>query len=351
MADILKENLIDAEERRSEQVRTKPLHVGAVLGIVLLIFAMPAIYRPSESGKLPFDRHQITQLNAIRPDYVLIGNSMLGTRIDPAVLEERLGKNCCYVMSTAGAESAWDHQALKNSVLAADKLPKKVFIFFRDTYLTRPSYRAQDVYWWRIEYLSHEEEPELDRAMKNSRTWQETLEYQLGRLYPIQKRRYVASAWIEWLAGRLSFSTDDSRTGSPGAKYNALFGLNTMRVIEADDTAFDANDDANYDFNAKVDNSLLPSMIRQAKDKGVDLVFVRVQRRPRENGPPVQSQRLQAYVAQLKEYLSKNGVGFYDFTGDSELTLDHYLDGDHIRPEWRRESTENFLQRMGAYLQ
>jgi hypothetical protein len=45
------------------------------------------------------------------------------------------------------------------------------------------------------------------------------------------------------------------------------------------------------------------------------------------------------------------GAGFYDFTGDPELTLDHYLDGDHIRPEWRRESTDHFVRRMRQFLQ
>jgi hypothetical protein len=76
-------------------------------------------------------------------------------------------------------------------------------------------------------------------------------------------------------------------------------------------------------------------------------VFVRVQRRPTRTEP----EELQTYLAQLKDYVTFKGAGYYDFTGDPELTLDHYLDGDHIRPEWKRESTENFLRRMRPFLQ
>lgn len=346
MVDVLKEKSnIDGEERSSEQVRTRPIRAAVVFVILLQICAIPALYRPSQGGKLPFDDHYLAELNAVRPDYVWIGNSMLGTRIDQAVLEEALGPHCCYVMWTAGAESAWEHQALKNHVLAASHVPKRVFIFFRDTYLTRPSYRAQDIYWWRIERLSHDEEPALERAMSASRTWQETLEYQLGRLYPIQKRRVLASAMVEGLAGRLA-SGHAGGSGTAGSRYNELFALDRMRLIESDDTASDANDASNYDFAARVGDSLLPSMIAHARRAGVDLVFVRVQRRPTAQGPKVQSPQLQAYLADLRHYLAKHQVGFYDFTGDPELTLERYLDGDHIRPEWKRGSTENFLLRL-----
>lgn len=346
MVDVLREKSnIDGEERSSEQVRTRAVRPAAVIVILLCICTVPALYRPSQAGKLRFDPDYITQLNAIRPDYVWIGNSMLGTRIDQAVLEEKLGENCCYVMSTGGAESAWEHQALKNHVLAANHLPKKVFIFFRDTYLTRPSYRAQDIYWWRIERLSHDDEPELERAMRATRTWQEELEYQLGRVYPLQKRRVIASGFVETFAGWLA-SGQSAGPESAGSRYNELFGLEKMRLVESDDTAFDADDPAHYDFPARVGESLLPSMIAHARRKGVELVFVRVQRRPTPQGPRAESPELRAYLAALQAYLQQNNAIFYDFTGDPELTLDRYLDGDHIRPEWKRGSTEHFVLRL-----
>jgi hypothetical protein len=343
MADVLKEGLIEGEERSSEQVRTRPIRAITLVGVLLCVLALPALYRTSESGKLPFDAHYLTELNRIEPDYVWIGNSMLGTRIDQAVLTQKLGENCCYVMATAGAESAWQHQALKNHILAAERRPKKVFVFFRDTYLTRPSYRAQDMYWWRIERLSHAQEPELDKAMQASRTWQESLEYRLGRVYPLQKRRPLATSAVERIAaGHAPWGHE-----TPGSKFNQLFALDKMRQMESDDTAFDNLDKSHFDFASKVETSLLPSMIKLANDAGVQLVFVRVQRRPTRTEPA----ELKTYLAQLEDYVTFKGAGFYDFTGDPELTLDHYLDGDHIRPEWRRESTDHFVRRMQPFLQ
>lgn len=347
MADVLKEGLIEGEERSSEQVRTRPVRAITLLGVVLCVLALPALYRTSESGKLPFDSHYLSELNRIKPDYVWIGNSMLGTRIDPDVLAQKLGENCCYVMATAGAESAWQHQALKNHILAAEHKPKKVFVFFRDTYLTRPSYRAQDMYWWRIERMSHAAEPQLQKAMAASRTWQEKLEYELGAIYPLQKRRPLATSAIERVAGgRAPWSE-----AAPGSKFNQLFELGRLRQMESDDTAFDKADPAHFDFAGTVETSLLPSMLKLAKEAGVELVFVRVQRRPTPAGPRAESEELRIYLAQLKDYVTYKGAGYHDFTGDPELTLDHYLDGDHIRPEWKRESTENFLRRMQPFLQ
>ena len=351
MVDVDKRpSVIDEEEKRAETHGIRPLGAAAAIAALIAIALIPALYRPTLSGKLPFDNQIIRAIDAEKPDYVFIGNSMLGTRIDPATLSARLGKDCCFVLWTGGAESAWEHQALKNEVIPAAHRPKVVFVFFRDAYLTRVTYRANDAYWWKIERLSHEEEPELKRAMRDGRTWQENLEYRLGLLYPIQKRRENADYAIEWLAGELA-APGRMPYGAPvGASYNDLFGLDRLKNTEtADDAAAGINDRAIYDFDARLANSLLPSMIKLAKDAGIELVFVRVQRRPTPSGPPPQSAELVRYIGKLRNYLSGNGIGFYDFTGDPELTLDRYLDGDHISPAWKPASTDLFLRRLAKY--
>jgi hypothetical protein len=313
------------------------------------MFFLPALYRPTFGGKLPFDDHVLREIDAQKPDYVFIGNSMLGTRIDESTLETRVGKNCCYVLWTGGAESAWEHQVLENYVVAAAHHPKAVFIFFRDAYLTRVTYRANDFYWWKIERVSHESEPALSHAMHESRTWQERLEYDLGLLYPIQKRRDAANYALSWVAGQ---AVDPGRIpygASTAASYNELFSLARLKTVDTADDAGASTDMSIYDFDSRLPRSLLPSMVALAKGAGIRLVFVRVQRRPTEFGPPTQPPQLTEYIEKLSRYLADNGVGFYDFTGDPELTLDHYLDGDHIRPEWKQASTELFLRRLHEY--
>jgi hypothetical protein len=351
MVDVDKRpSVIDEEEKRAKTQGVRPLGAAAAVAALIILFTLPMLYRPTLYGKLPFDRQIIQTLNERKADYVFIGNSMLDTRIDERTLSLRLGKDCCYILWTGGAESAWQHQALKNEVIAAAHRPKVVFVFFRDAYLTRVTYRANDAYWWKIERLSHDDEPELLQAMRDSRTWQEKLEYELGLLYPIQKRRENADYALEWLAGEAAAPGRVPYGAPVAARYNELFGLDRLKKTEmADDAAGGTDDRSIYDFDARLPKSLLPSMIKLAKDARIELVFVRVQRRPTAFGPPPQSAELRQYISKLGNYLSSSGVGFYDFTGDPELTLDHYQDGDHISSAWKPASTELFLRRLQMY--
>lgn len=351
MLEFVKQGpVIATEDRLSSRSRLRPACMGTVAVFLLIVLTVPALIRPSASGKLSFDDHWLDEINTARPDYVFLGNSMLQTRIDPSLLSARLGSDSCYLMWSPGAESAWAHQALKNIVLASVHRPKKVFLFFRDVYLTLPTHRTGDQYWWRIERLSHESEPELARAMNAARTWQEKLQYRLGLIYPVQKYREKACYLLEWLAGQM-LAPGKVPYGAPVAKdYNDLFDLGGMKAVEAaDDADFSMDDLEIYDFDGMVRNSLLPSMLQMAKDRGVELVFVRVQRRPSGNGPPRQPEELRRYIGKLQQYLHDHGARFYDFTGDPEIGLDDYLDGDHIRPERKARSTELFLKRMGEY--
>jgi hypothetical protein len=347
MVDVAeKSTVIEDEERRTAQPATRRLGVLRAAAVLAAVLLVPALIRPSARGSLHFDSQLLAEYGAVMPQYVFIGNSMLRSRIDEDVLHARLGPRCCFVLWTGGAESAWTHQALKNIVLASAHRPRKVFIFFRDTYLTQPTYRATDRYWWKIERLTHADEPALNRAMAASRTWQEQLEYRLGEIYPVQKMRERASAAISWLAGEIVTPGRVRFGESAGEKYDGLFDLERLRGTETDDTAFAEEDLSEFDFDAHIESSLVPSMIQMAKRAGVALVFVRVQRRPTPQGPPAQRPELVAYIAKLRAYLARNGVEFHDFTGDPELTLDHYRDGDHIASEWRPQSTDNFLRRL-----
>jgi len=81
-----------------------------------------------------------------------------------------------------------------------------------------------------------------------------------------------------------------------------------------------------------------------AQKNGLTVCFVRVQRRPVEDRPPEQSPDLVRYVEDLKAWLEDHGALFHDDTGDPEMTLDLYEDGDHIGN--RRRYTEIFRKRL-----
>jgi hypothetical protein len=60
--------------------------------------------------------------------------------------------------------------------------------------------------------------------------------------------------------------------------------------------------------------------------------------------PPDQSPALVRYVADLEAWLESQGALFHDDTGDPEMTLDLYEDGDHVGD--RRRYTEIFRKRL-----
>jgi hypothetical protein len=94
---------------------------------------------------------------------------------------------------------------------------------------------------------------------------------------------------------------------------------------------------------------VLPLMLRDARQAGLTLCFVRVQRRPTANRPPAQSPALRRYVDSLRSYLTGQGALFHDDTGDPALTLDLYEDGDHLGRHARRFYTENLYNRLRTY--
>jgi len=105
------------------------------------------------------------------------------------------------------------------------------------------------------------------------------------------------------------------------------------------------------DFDANVDDSLLPEILRLAERSKITLAFIRVQRRPSADGPPPQSLELRAYVAALKRYLESHGAYFHDDWGDPDEPLSAYADGDHLTAEGRVRYTQRFAERHARFLQ
>ena len=125
--------------------------------------------------------------------------------------------------------------------------------------------------------------------------------------------------------------------------------LDRLRAFEAADLP--QSEGEALDFAENVDRSLLPEFIRVAERAGIRLGFIRVQRRPGPDGPPVQSDELQRYVHDLRSYLEARGVYYGDDYGDPLLSLDRYADGDHLRPDARIPYTENCAKQHARFFQ
>jgi len=302
---------------------------------------LPAFEGPRE--RKPFDRGPIDDLVAINPGYVVIGDSMAGTRIEAPLLAKLTGQSIAPVLQ-AGTGSAFWYLALKNWVIASGVHPRCTFIFFRDTNLTDALFRAEGTFRWSLDLVASDREDEVNAVLGRRVA---------GPLYRVRStvdRAYDTAAARDWLEPAVN-------NGPAWAMFayrrprqifmehlNERFGLSHLRPMEAAD--FQAIEDREADFDRFIDQSFLPLMLRDARRAGLPICFVRVQRRPEGGRPPFQSPALQAYIRKLKAYIEANGGMFHDDTGDPQQTIDLYEDGDHLSYDGRFRYTAIFYNHL-----
>jgi hypothetical protein len=300
---------------------------------------LPAIEGPRP--RLPFEADRIPALARMNPTWVVIGDSMAGSRIDPALLT-RLTGGLTAPLLYAGSGPAWWYLALKNWVIPSGIKPRAVIVFFRDTNLTNTMFRIEAT--WALDTAALDREDALNAVVARRRG---TVFYRVrdgvDRLYQASEaRRWIEPAANEWPA-RLIFPYRRQRAAFL-EQLNERFGLEHLRPMDAAD--MQATEDREADFERFVEDSALPLMLRDAKNAGLTLLLVRVQRRPLHGRPPEQSAALRRYVSRLHAYVESRGGVFMDDTGDPRQTLDMYEDGDHLSRDGRRRYTEMFAVRL-----
>ena len=330
----------------------------AVLGAVTLL--LPLALRLLNAGHaepLPVDAPlpalgtpRVAAFNASRlnPGWVVIGDSMAGTRIDERRLGELAGRPVAPLLHAGSGPVFW-YLALKNWVIASGIEPRVVFIFFRDTNLTNLMFRLDEQFRWAVDTAALSREDEVDALVKSwtSGPWHRVHEA-VERVYQADRaRRRMEPALTTWPASVL-IPSRRQRTAFLDAT-NARFALDRLRPMEAAD--IQAAEDRDADFDRDVHRSVLPLMLRDARAAGLTLCFVRVQRRPAGGRPPAQSRAMRRYMADLRDYIEKHGGVLHDETGDAAITLDMYADGDHIARGARRAYTGIFFERLRPLFQ
>ena len=340
-------------------VTRPPATVPQLVVVVLLTLTVPLTVRLLNRANRPavshvpylpafegtreeaFHAHRIPELQRMNPGFVVIGDSMAGTRINERVLAPLAGKPVAPLLQ-AGTGPAFWYLALKNWVIASGIRPEVVFIFFRDTNLTDTMFRLDEQFRWSLDSVAGEREDELNSVVQAAMS---------GRWHGIHEAVERISGgdrarrWIEPALTRapMTWITSSRRRQAENlAAANDRFGLDHLRVMEAADIAADAG----ADFDTALDTSVLPLMLRDAGRAGIRLCFVRVQRRPSGGQPPTETRALRGYIVELRAYLESHGAAFHDDTGDPAMTLDMYGDGDHIARHARDRYTALFFDRL-----
>jgi hypothetical protein len=306
---------------------------------------LPPTYLPALEGpreRAPFDKDRVPDLRRLQPGYVVIGDSMAGTRVDERRLGELIGAPVAPLLQAGSGPAFW-YLVLKNWVIASGIKPRLVLIFFRDTNLTDVMFRLDEQFRWALDLAALDREDELDAVIAR----------RLGLLHRVHRvvdgivgveeaRRRIEPAVIAWPVEMMTSSR--RRQAEFVRMMNERLGLDHLRRMEAADIQI--GEGPAFDFARDVEDSVLPLMLREASRAGLTLGFVRVQRRPSANRPPPQSRALRRYVDELRAYVTARGAIFHDDTGDPALTIDMYEDGDHVARHARRRYTENLYNRL-----
>lgn len=306
---------------------------------------LPALEGPRERGA--FQSIRVTELRYLQPGYVVIGDSMAGTRVDERRLGELAGTAIAPLLQPGSGSAFW-YLALKNWVIASGIKPRMVFVFFRDTNLTDLMFRLDPQFRWSLDLTALEREEELNAVVARRIRPLHRVHVSLDRSMAVDAmRRRLEPAVAEWPAERLIPSR--RRRTEFMSLMNARLGFDHLRPMTAADIQI--GDAPDIDFDGDVEDSVLPLMLRDARQAGLTLCFVRVQRRPTAHRPPPQSRELETYVATLRAYVTERGAIFHDDTGDPVLTIDMYEDGDHLARHARRQYTENLYNRLRPHFQ
>lgn len=299
---------------------------------------LPALEASRE--RIAFRPGPIDDLKRLKPAYVFIGDSMLGTRIDPGYLAGLVGQDVA-LLARAGTGPAYWYLSFKNYLIASGERPKVVFFFFRDLNMTDPLFRLTGPFRWSLDEVALAEEPALNDviAARMRGPWFR-VHNAANAFYNVDR----ANAWAErqlydWPT-RLWTDDEPARRKWLDDLNFGIMGLDRLRPMAAAD--LQAAEEQEADFNRNMPRSVLPLIVDLAKQHGITVCFVRVQRRPIGNKPPPQSERLQAYMRDFKAYAEREGMVLHDDTGDQMQTLAMYEDGDHIAREHRQRYTRQF---------
>ena len=323
-----------------------------LLGFVAITLLVPAFIGQWNLTKRKFDTSPREKLAQKKPGVVLLGDSMLDTRIDEGVLRQIAGIKFEKMPYPGSGSASW-WLILKNYIAPQSDPPRTIVIFFRNMQLTLADYHTQGRFRPRLEALmSDNGEPFLEGILRSTRKEETGRLLSLGqRLYPLQKHQLE---WQEKIYARaLILSTVAGERSVVRKQSDRLF---STRGLRADAGAYAEGDDnmtglapAGHDLRTMLPGSLLPALLDLARQKRIQLVFFRVKRKPRDDGTPyLDSSNLQAYMAALKDHLQTAGATFIDETTDPEIGRDFYGGDDHLREDRMADYTRLFWLKHGS---
>jgi hypothetical protein len=318
--------------------------------MVVTVLLLPALVGQANLTKRRFDERPLRQLAELQPEGVLLGDSMLGSRINASVLSRMAGAPWESLPYPGSGSASW-YLAMKNLVVPQEHPPRWVIVLFRDRQLTLPRYSTEGRSRPRLEAIMRGAEPEFERilaaAAGRKPNW---MERAATAAYPIQKHR------LEWQEKVRGTALDIAACGRPiePIALDALQAFDVTRLrsdmgafVDNDQNLRYALDPEGHDFTAEVGGSFLPPLVETARACGIRLLFYRVKHRPPAEGATVpDSAELERYLRDLAAWLGKSGALFIDEKDDAEVGLAYYGGDDHVREPMMAAYTAHFWAKV-----
>jgi hypothetical protein len=342
--------------------------------IVVLIFVTPMLVGGGQSSRAVFDRVHRDNLVVIKPDHVFIGSSLLLSRMDLNHFNTVTNGETGYILGDVASLSALWFLWLKNSLIASEIQPKRVFIFFRYTELTDPVYGTGSLFVReKIQKNSSESEPYYERVSSYHKGLIVHLKEWFLWLYPIQEVWHKSARWLIDSAGYMFVLPDyiaykwrtifnpkqvaradvvrmlAARKSLRSDIADKIFTSSNMRK-QNDRISKSSTANSKFNFKERLPISFLPEIVRLGREAGLNMVFVRMKSRPNRDNSFLQDLPLLGYMEDLAKYAKENGIIFHDFTGDENIHRSMYQDDGHIAPKFMKLWTENFVMRFAEHL-
>jgi hypothetical protein len=248
------------------------------------------------------------------------------TRALMGYLKERI-----VMLEYGGSASAMWYLWTKNAVIRSGHHPKTIVIFFRDQFLTEPTFRVEgERYRTYIDQLSMPEEPLLDRLSYHASL--DNTEYFLQSTWSLYQKRKgmkkIAENQAKLFSGKITGNELEEINAAIERKF-ADENMSEELLTKAQLAAESNTDYSRYDFKELLPKSFLPEIVRLTRENNIQLILVRVKRR-RDLTPGGEPEVIRQYISDLTQYLKENDVALIDYTYDERIMEKHYGAGDHI---------------------
>ena len=316
--------------------------------IYLLAILLPLSIESPEKlfGKEDLYSSTVEEFQSYSPEYVFIGNSMLGSRVDEKAISRLIPQKKIKFFQYDGSGSSSWYLFTKNVLPKTDA--KRAYITTIGSHLTCSHYslRSKNNV---IAMLSaspdlREEDDFNSIASSNSSTpiqdvreWESAQEYNQLKVH------------IDELFKELSRETFNLDSGAID-EANKLMRLDADNALKSlSDDSLGENDSCGFDFDSQIKSSFLPDMVNELNSAGVKGYFIRVKPRPAEDGSVRESEEEAEYYRKLANFIDDSGHIFIDTYEIDPATPDMFRGKAHIDDPV--EFTPIFYNFMKEYLE